>query len=331
MSDSVYTKLLEKYRPSTIKTFTLNLKRVLREGFEVTEYDISPLVDIKATKKYLNTVDKSGMRKTLVASIIAFLRVEPNIPDGLLKDYEKYFTTLAKKVNNERLYKEPTPEELSNWLPWSDVIAKRKKYKVYADCIEEYFLKKSTSKSTSKSVALEDKYTYMKYLLLCLYTYIPPLRGEEYLNAIVVSVSNPKLYQTIRDMTGRNLFDITHHKFVVYAYKTSGKYGTRIIDVPENVVDLVKKWTMITKAQLLLPVLSELPENEVPMLQESLTQMFFKIFEPKNISTSMLRKIYVSHRLKTLKDPEKRKALALTMGHSLVTQEFIYSTFRGLK
>ena len=319
ISDTVYGKLLEKYRPSSIKTFTLNLKRILRDGFDLHHFDVKPLTDFKKTKKYLETVDNMAMRKSLVSTILAFLRVNDKVPKSLVEEYEAHFKKLASKVNTSRLYKEPKDSELDNWLPWKDILKKQQKFKIYADCIDEL---------PRKDITIEDQYVYMRYVLLSLYTQIPPLRGEEYLNAIVVSISNPKLYQTIRDMTGRNLFDLNHKKFTVYGYKTSGLYGIRTISIPDGIVDIVKKWTSITKSQLLLPSLQELPENEVSMSKEALAQTFFKIFEPKNISTSMLRKIYISHTLKTLKDPEKRKELALTMGHSLQTQEFIYNRFK---
>ena len=319
IDDEVYTALLEKYRPSSIKTLTLNLKRILRDGFDINHYDIKPLTDFKKTTKYLDSVDNAPMRKSLVSAILAFIRVNDKIPKPLIKEYEDYFKKLANKVNTSRLYKEPKEQELDNWMSWKDILKKQEKFKLYAECVEEI---------PKKDITIEDQYIYLRYLLLSLYTQIPPLRGEEYLNAVVVSISNPKLYETIRDMTGRNLFDLNHRKFIVYGYKTSGLYGTRTIDVPDSIIDIVKKWTSITKAQLLLPKLQKLPEKEVSMTKESLAQTFFNIFQPQNISTSMLRKIYISHVLRKLKDPEKRKELALTMGHSLQTQEFIYNRFR---
>lgn len=315
--DKTYTKLLEKYRPSTIKTFITNIKRILRDAFNTNTFTLQPLVNTVKTKKYLESIQGSGMRKTLLATIIAFLKTDPAVPPSTIKFYSTFFDTLAKQVNHERQYQCPTPEEQANWISWPDIIKKRKKYRRLAECVDEL---------QPSQITLDDKYLYLKYILLCLYTYIPPLRGEEYINATVISVANPKLYQTVRDITGRNLFDVKHKQFVVYGYKTSNVYGTRFVPIPDELIPIIKRWTNLTNSQLLLP---NLQDPQTPILQESLTQLFFRIFEPKNVSTRMLRKIYISHKLKTLKDPEKRKELALVMGHSLQTQEFIYSCFKN--
>jgi hypothetical protein len=313
--NEIYSSLLVSFRPSTIRTNTYNLKRVLLEVFGVEEYTIEPLMRFKRVRKYLRTLKNIDMRKSLIGSVISFLKVEKNVPTAILERYQKYFKKLADKSNNDRLYRKPKKEELEHWMPWKEIVKRRNQFKLQAECIDEF-----------AEITFEDTMTYLRYILLCLYTYIPPLRGEEYLNAIVVSVSNPRLYKTIRDMTGRNLFDTNHRKFIVYGYKTSGKYGVRVIDIPEVLVDIVVRWTKLMETQLLLPVLSKLPKEE-PMTHEALNYVFKTIFEPKKISTSMLRKIYISSRLKKLKDPEKRKELALIMGHSLQTQEFIYSRF----
>ena len=54
------------------------------------------------------------------------------------------------------------------------------------------------------------------------------------------------------------------------------------------------------------------------------TSFIHSIFD-KNISTDMLRKIYISHRVKEGITMEERKRIADIMGHSVLTQEFMYN------
>ena len=310
----VYTNLLTKYKESSIKTFMTNIKRILVEGYNETRYTIEPFLDFGTTKAYIESMDKLSMQKSMTAAILAILKAENRIPKVLINDYTALFKKLAKKADEYSKYKGKTLEEEANWISWKKVKNKFDYYKLLVE---------NTNYSNGIETPIEDKYLFMKYLILMLYTRIPPLRGEEYLNAYILSVKDKKSYDKILELTDKNIMDINNKMFIAGRYKTCQKYGVRKIKVPNEVIETIKEWMKLSGSLYLLPSLKDNPPKE-PMKQVAFTDTLVRIFKPHRISTSMLRKIYITYRLKRLKDPKKRKELAYIMGHSLEMQEFIY-------
>lgn len=301
--------LLVKYKPSSIKTFTINIKRILKEVYNIDKYTVAPLLNIKKVTDYItNDVQKISVQLNLAAALVSFLSHEENIPKEALDYYQNLFDKISEKAAYERKYPIPTEEELENWLPWSQIVKLANDYK-----------KKVT----------QEPYDYLKYLVLSLYTQIPPLRGQDYLNSIIMKVENPTDYHRLLQITQKNIFDLTNKQLIISHYKTEKTHGRRTIDIPKQLIPIVENWFRITGSQNLIPNLQNKSE---PMTQQAFTDLLFRIFKPKNISTSMLRKIYISHRLKYISNnPIERKKLARIMGHTLETQEFIYNRFKKMK
>lgn len=304
--------LKKKYRDSTIQTMTHNIKRVLRDGFDTHKYSYKPLMDRKAITKYLETIDNLAMRKTLLAAILAFVRAHECSKD-LIEYYENMFDKLALEVEILNQYKMPTELEKYNWISWEEVIRMRKHYK------------KNIDKLDLNNLSRSEKYYYQKYVILSLYTYLAPLRGGEFLNSVIVS--GIPLNAVLKQSFKLNYFDIDNQKFIINDHKRSQKYGKRIIDIPNKLCSIIRDWQNITGSQWLIPSLTDINKH---MTGAALTNMFFLIFDPKNISTSMLRKIFISRFLdENSTEYEARKKLAYNMGHSLATQEFTYSRFKS--
>lgn len=318
--DGVLYKLEEKYRKSSVKTLIFNLRRILGDGFGVKDkYTLKPLMRYDDVVRFLEKdISNRASRKNILASVIAFLKTDNRVPKRLIDKYEKLFLEIGKKLNDVRKYKKPDRDEREAFIPFEDVIKLRKEYKKIVD----------------KGGDKIDLYTYIRYLLLSLYTYIPPLRGEEYLNAVVVRLSKDSKpnYEALLKLFGKNIMDIEGRVFAVGTYKTSDAYGMRLIKIPKKVANIVGKWYEINgNKSVLIPNLAYKGDGEEAMNPKALTAMFNRIFGGRKISTSMLRKIYISHML-GLKSTTvaKRKELARIMGHSLEMQEFEYSRFKNI-
>lgn len=314
---SINRKLLQKYRQSSIETFTNSLKTVLINVYNKDKYTLRPIKnDINAIKAYIKTISNESSKKNTISAILAFLKADMRTKEETLEEYQQYFNKLVKDIDEKKQYKEPTKEEEEAFIPWEDIV---KVYKKQEKIVKEYDDQNFTS--------YEDKYIYLRYLILALYTNIPPLRGEEYRNAIIIRVKNKESYDIITEACKCNLVDLTHNILVIPFYKTSKTHETRIIEIPSKVVDIIRKWYKITNGnKYLLPNLQTPNTN---MSQSALTHLIQRIFEPYNISTSMLRKIYISYKLKSIYNkPKERKKLAKIMGHTLSVQEFIYNRFK---
>lgn len=314
---SINRRLLQRYRPSSIETFTNNLKNVLQNAYNKDKYTLKPLkADIQPFIDYVQTLNTQSSQKNTASAVLAFLKADPRTPDDIIEKYQKYFDNLAKIIDEDKQYQEPTKEEEEAFIPWEDVL---KVYKKHEKIVQTYPDQNFTS--------YEDKYIYLKYLLLTLYTTIPPLRGEEYRNAIIIRVKNKDAYPIITEACKCNLVDLEHNNLVIPFYKTSKTHETRIIPIPKKTSEVIQRWYRLTKGnKYLLPNLQTPSER---MSQTALSHLLQRIFKPHNISTSMLRKIYISYKMKTIYNkPAERKKLAKTMGHTLALQEFIYNRFK---
>lgn len=323
LPNHIKNKLILKYRKSSIRTFELNIKRILENTYpeeSPPEYSQENLTDVKSVTKYIKSLASKPMQKTLIAAILAVLKAEAKPPQIIISQYEKIFKNLARVTENELKYKEPTKEEKRNWTSYQTVINIKKQYKKRVK--EEIDL--TSTQFTAQQLSL-----YQKYLILSLYTYLPPLRSEEFYNTIIMTVcTSPSKYKQIINSTQKNIIDLKNKKLVSGIYKTSKKYGTRIIELPDKLVKIIKQWYMMTPPEIQNLLIN--PTTLTPMTQQGMTEVLNRIFQPKKISSSMLRKIYISDILLTMKDAKLRKKLALTMGHSIDAQEFTYSRFKDL-
>ena len=305
-------ELQKKYKDSSIRTLSNSIKKIHKEIFNVETYDPKLLYKYTKIIKWIKSnIEKQSSQKNLLAAILAFIKAEPDTPEEIISKYKEYFNTFAKKVETDRKYIEPTQKEKDNWIPYSDV---KKKFNE---------IKKEIKKNKNKNL-------FQKYLALAFYNYLPPLRGEEYYNTVIINNCSDGSYENLLKLTKRNILDITNKKLVSYYYKTANVYGLRIIDLPKPLIDIVKESQILNDFNhFLFP--NHQSVRPSPMSQPAFTNLLFRIFDPNKISTSMLRKIYISDILKKMKEPNKRKELAYIMGHSIDAQEFTYSRFKKIK
>jgi len=108
--------------------------------------------------------------------------------------------------------------------------------------------------------------------------------------------------------------------FTYNQYKTSKVYGCQHIDVAKEAPEfnkLIKKWVLINPTNYLL-----FSSNQQPLTSSQIAKTFNKIFN-KNISTDLLRHIYLTDHYKNIPALKDMENLAGEMGHS-VSQAMLY-------
>lgn len=157
---------------------------------------------------------------------------------------------------------------------------------------------------------------YLMYLLVSLYTYIPPRRNMDYGHMYVVKKEG--------DDRIKNYLVLKDKQFVFNKYKTSGVYGKQVVDIPDDLMDVIQKFikrhpgmkkigTKSNPEAKLLMRFDNTPLNET----NGITRMLNKAFG-KKIAASALRHIYLSDKYgETTKEKEKD---AKAMAHSLSEQ-----------
>ncbi len=272
--------------------------------------DKQPFKSLLFLKKTDNIMDKIkdyalSTRKNIIATIASVLSLY-NQP-GYKKTYTFYSDKLKEchteldEKRGDTLNK--TEKETKNWVEWEDVEKKRDELK---KAIEGF--------QSQKSVTLQQYDTLMAYLILCLYTYVPPRRNQDYQEMWVVrdwKETMPK---------DRNYLDLHGQRFIFNKYKTAKSSGEQIIDIPDNelrdAIVFYLKHNPHYRA-------SKNKSNEYRFLVKAdgtpltvvnaITRILNKVFG-KNIGSSMLRHSYLSKKYGSVMEDMKEDAAAMAHG-----------------
>ena len=104
-------------------------------------------------------------------------------------------------------------------------------------------------------------------------------------------------------------------KFFFNVYKTAEKYGLQIVDVPTELNLLIKRWIKInTDNDYLL-----FSKNGNHLSSSQITRILNKVFG-KNISTDILRHVFITNKFGNMPALKDMEQIAQSMGHSVGTQ-----------
>jgi ribosomal protein L18 len=130
---------------------------------------------------------------------------------------------------------------------------------------------------------------------------LPPRRSQDYTE---LKIRN---YDTKEDNYYKS------GKFYFNVYKTAKIYGLQVIDVPKELDIIMKKWIKINTNDYML-----YSTNGNKLTSPQVTRILNKVFD-KNVSTSMLRHIYLTNEYKDIPALSKMQNIASEMGHSVST------------
>lgn len=290
---------------SSKKLYIENIKR-LNNGEEPTTLRFLTNVD-----KIMNKLNKykENTKRTYIISIVSLLssliKVKPTEANKrLYKRYETIMNEYNKKLK-EQINK--TDNEKNNWISQKEIKEK------YDELIEE-------AKQIKGRITKDDYETIINLMIISLYTLIPPRRNKDYQDMYIV---RGELKDNDMD---KNYLLLDKEKFIFNNYKTKGTYKSQIIEIPKELMRIIKYYL------LKHPLKKNIKENTTtPFLvnylgekyeqTNSITRILNKIFD-KNIGVSMLRKIYLTSKygdtLEEMKEDTKE------MGTSINTAQNNY-------
>jgi hypothetical protein len=210
-----------------------------------------------------------------------------------IKKYSSEIDKLNIIINAEYNSHKKSEKEKKNWLDWEKILEKRDE------------VRKEHEANPTDTDLLQ------QYLIACLYTYISPLRN----------VWGSCVIWTNSDDSDLNYVDLDKKICVLNDHKTVSKYGIRIIQLPDIVVEIINKLLKLRASKFLLT------NNNNDILGCNLiTNRLHRIFAPNLISSSMLRKSFISHHLAYDEELEKKRVrFASEMGHSPGVAKMIYT------
>lgn len=322
--------LISKIQKRGVRNSSLNLYRrhlnKIHKFLTGSEFKNMDFVNShnKDLNEFLNK-QSSSVKKNYISSILVGLS-----PDSKKNPDEKYqdvYNNLSKMLVeehsnyiNSKKENKKNDKESDNWLEWNDILKLKKTL--------GNELRKRNVKLSNKEINKKNKDLLQQYLVLSLYTDIPPRRNE-YADMQIINKSD---YNKLNDndkedniyliTNGRNKKKMSFGRSAVKS-ETENKYN--VFDVPSNLNSVINLWLNYHNEKYLLE-----DSRGNKLTKNGLTKYLNKIFQPleKSISTSMLRKIFLSHKFKDEAKREKEKEeLSRKMNHSKEVQQSIYVKF----
>ena len=227
--------------------------------------------------------------------------------------YKKIYNYWKTKMNDMKKERDTTTNgndktdtQEENWVEWSEIEKKKSGLKAVI-----------SSFASNKNITPTQYDKLLQYVVISLYTDIPPRRNE-YLDMYVVK----KLPANAE--TNRNYYDMSTKKFIFNKYKTSKTYGQQILDIPESLqftLELFIKHHPLAKSKLkefkLLVKSDGTPLNTV----NSITRILNRVIG-KRVGSSMLRHIYITSKFGD--NIKELQEVAKDMGHSTQEQQGTY-------
>jgi hypothetical protein len=280
---------------NSLNAYLSNIRKVFKEVFK-NDIDMKHLNQFAKVKKYLEKLTPAT-RKNVMTALMVLLKAY-DTKKGTLNKYKKYFEELVTDYENNYDNQTKSEKENKNWITQEQLT---KKIKDLENQIEKFDMSKLTKNQ-------ED--IIQQHLLLILYTDIPPMRND---------YAKMKVYHN-KEVKNENYIHLKKKIIVLNKYKTSKTYGEKQIEIPNNIIKLIRRWIDITENEYLLINI----RDRNPMTNNGLTKYLNKIFKPKKVSTTLLRKLYLSEKYPVIHNRKDMKKDAYVMGHSLETQQGIY-------
>jgi len=237
-------------------------------------------------------------QKSMLSTIVSTLSLV-NQKSSYKKVFAYWYNMMMEKVNDSKQKdtSQKTPKQEKNWLSWDVILAHERRLESE---VQELVKKKTLNPSEWQTV--------LAYMVLSLYTKFSPRRNQDY--QFMRIVKTPKQAED-KDF---NYFVLDTKQFIFNKYKTANSHGEQVFDVPQ---DLVNAILLYCKAHPLKPSMKTpfhflvLDDGSPLPSVNSITRILNRIFG-KNVGTTMLRHIYLSHKY----DVTEMNDDAEKMGHT---------------
>lgn len=287
-------ELIKKNKPnisqSTIKTYKSILKNLFyKHNDKESKFNVDWFDNQENVINILKDKEPSN-RKTTIAAILTIIPINN-------EKYKKLMINDIKTTNDILQTQNKSESQKENWIDYTEVTTL---YNKYYEKIKPLFKRKK------EDLDRHDESIITDYLVLSLTCgiFFPPRRNQDW---IMMKIKN------YNDKTD-NFLDIKNKQFVFNIYKTSKFYDTQKVNIPDNFMKILKKYIIFSNSDYLLVN----GKNE-PYTTQRMTQKMNSLFHGK-ISTSMLRHIYLSDKLKDIPKLAELTQLAEDMGHSIKQQ-----------
>lgn len=295
-------EIISKSRPnakeSSVKMYASNLMKLMKL-YEKDNLDF--LKKPEEIEEKLSSLHYTT-RRNYLNSIIVYLMAVKDKDDPLIKEFSDIRDNHNKQYEEENATGIISDKQKENFVDISEINNMINKM---GQEIKDKKLKKK------EDLTAKDKNLIQVYTLYNIYTRLP-LRND----LAGMEVINKRAYNKLseEEKKAENYLVINKNSMfmVLNKYKTSSKYEELKIDIPKDLEKLLRQYIRINGMGVLFK-----SSTGKPLTRNALSQLLLKTskkYMGKSISTTMLRKIYLSSKYADMKEElEKDNKI---MGHS---------------
>lgn len=315
--DDEYIKIIEGTRylnENTKKMYIKKIKVIIEEimpnnriknVLENPEYfDERLKIYCESQKGRINEKISDHTIESYYKPIIAIFNYDQELKErniGLLKEWKKIQEKSKMIIDKKYKSNEPSLRQINSYIDYDMIIDKR-------------------------NLLNEGSY---ERLLLMMYTEIPPLRCDYYKIRIL-----KKIPDILNENENLLIMSESQSIIILTKYKTSKKYGTLFINIPDSLINEIKSSLSKFPRDFLFVSKSGKPYNNENTFNHWANKTLKIILGNNNISLTTLRHIYISRRDLKLEDKSglEQEIIAKQMGHSIEQQrKYLWHTWLNKK
>ena len=297
---------ISKARPSlktnTIKQYTTNLNK-LKKMFDTDDYDF--LKKSKDVMNKLSDLHYLSQRNILNAVIVLLMALNDDKKyDELLEEYGKLRDELNDKYNDEQKSGVISDKQSKNFATTEEV------FDMINEMADEL---KPLKKKSNDNITKKEKQLLQAYVLFNIYARMP-FRNDV---AGMMSI-NQAAYKKLSDEEKKeNNYLVVPSKgnlyFVLNKYKTSKKYEELDLKIEDkDLRKILRYYLKVNGMGVLFKTSTDKPLTRIELSKVLLK--YSKKYMNKSISTTLLRKIYLSSKYGNMKEELEKDNKV--MGHS---------------
>ena len=307
-----------KCKRSSCRTYASTLMRIHRE-FSKRNFNLNLKWLSEDADKILKGIKKLAsvnVKRNLLGAGLVGLSVTKDEKNS------KLWIEYLKKLNEQKIQfdrsGELTAKQKTNWIEWPQIIRLRKQLTRQVN-LSKLYQRVPSKKGFS---------TMQQNLILSMLTLLPGVARREYPTLRFIT---KKAFEALPDKTGQNwLITGPKYKIIYQDYKTARTYKAVSILVPEH--SKVLQRLLVKHVRWLK---SHFPENDFLFLTQSyspmtrnaftkfLQRLFRQHFGKKNVSTTMLRHIFLSHKYSKSALDEQENTAKFMMHSPAMQREYV--------
>lgn len=305
---------IQKARPNlksnTVKQYVINLNK-LKKLFDTEDYDFLKNPDEVMDKiSDLHYLSQRNMLNAIIVLLMALNHDEKY--DELLEKYGKLRDDMNDKYNDEQKSGVISDKQSKNFATTEEV------FEMINKMAEDL---KPIKKKTKDNITKKEMQLLQAYTLFNIYARMPFRNDVAGMSAI-----NQAAYNKLSDEEKReNNYLVVPSKgqlyFVLNKYKTSKKYQELDLPIEDpNLRKILRYYLKMNGMGVLFKTSTTKPLTRTELSKVLLK--FSKAYMGKSISSTLLRKIYLSSKYSKVKD--EMIADAKMMGNSVAVQQSVY-------